>query len=202
MESLYVRPPRPGPRGSKRKDERNEAIVRLFLSGKTQPEIGAIYGITGSGVGNIVRAYGVKRRDGGKMVASSLREAAKSERILRYFKSLDCSPSEFYSTDQFKRAKRAFFQQRKSAGKRGIGWRLTFGQWWRIWIESGHWGQRGRGRDSFVMARHGDAGAYSVGNVYIASNAVNVSESQHVRGRHGKLFLAHLSSLSIGGTQC
>ena len=57
---------------------------------------------------------------------------------------------------------------RQNARARGIPFRLTFEQWWRIWQRSGKWKQRGkidergkRGR-GYCMARPGDQGAYEV----------------------------------------
>jgi len=53
--------------------------------------------------------------------------------------------------------------------------RLTFEEWCRIWEESGHWEERGRG--GYVMARHNDLGHYEVGNVSIKLSADNIREA-------------------------
>lgn len=53
--------------------------------------------------------------------------------------------------------------------------KMTFVEWLRVWVESGHWQQRGRGR--FVMARHNDVGHYEVGNVSIKSSGENVRDA-------------------------
>lgn len=71
----------------------------------------------------------------------------------------------------------AFLKQRRNAAKRGIGWQLTLWEWWSIWQESAHWGDRGRQVGNFVMARHGDVGPYAVGNVSIVTTSQNLSEA-------------------------
>src|SRR5574343_918767 len=80
----------------------------------------------------------------------------------------------------------AYREQKKAADKRGILWRMTFPEWVGVWDESGHWESRGRGRGKFCMARHGDAGAYEVGNVSIVRNEVKASDA-HTGRKHGAL---------------
>jgi hypothetical protein len=72
---------------------------------------------------------------------------------------------------------RKWTAQREHAKRRGIAWDLTLWQWWSIWSESGHWNDRGPLEHQYCMARHGDAGAYAVGNVYIATNSKNHSDA-------------------------
>lgn len=70
---------------------------------------------------------------------------------------------------------RAFQHQRTAAlNRRGIEWNLTLIAWWGIWDASGHWPDRGIGR-GWHMCRHGDQGAYEVGNVFIGEGAGNLS---------------------------
>lgn len=79
-------------------------------------------------------------------------------------------------------AKKKFRQQRSGAKKRGIGWELTFDQWWDIWTQSGKWSDRGRGALRCCMARKLDRGPYAVGNVYIATNSINSMDHFHWNG--------------------
>lgn len=72
----------------------------------------------------------------------------------------------------------AYMSQRRNAGLRGIGWELTFVQWWDVWQRSGHWNDRGRGQ-GYCMARIGDTGPYAVGNVEIKTIGENFSESYY-----------------------
>lgn len=66
-------------------------------------------------------------------------------------------------------------QQLCAAERRGIEWKLTFNEWWKIWQDSGHWAERGQGAQKYCMCRYGDVGPYAVGNVYIATNHENNS---------------------------
>lgn len=92
-------------------------------------------------------------------------------------------PLEFFDDeDQGPRAYKRFAKQRGHAKERGIGWELTFAEWWGIWRESGRWNERGcASGDAAVMARHGDQGPYAHGNVRIRTLTQNFAESREVR---------------------
>jgi hypothetical protein len=64
-----------------------------------------------------------------------------------------------------------FRQQRSNARRRGIGFFLTFDEWWSIWQKSGMYEHRGPG--GYVMHRIGDDGNYEVDNVEIISATEN-----------------------------
>lgn len=72
-------------------------------------------------------------------------------------------------------------RQRANAHKRGIGWELTFPQWWDMWQKSGKWEQRGREAGQYYMCRFGDTGPYSDDNVRIDTMSSNALESWAVR---------------------
>lgn len=74
----------------------------------------------------------------------------------------------------------AFLKHRDHARRRGIAWEFNLEDWWRLWDESGHWAERGRG-NAYMMCRKGDEGPYAAGNVFIATGAVNASTSNHRR---------------------
>jgi hypothetical protein len=74
-------------------------------------------------------------------------------------------------------AKRKWYDQRQNARRRGIKWDLPFDTWMKIWMDSGHWHERGvKTPGSYVMSRKGDQGPYSVDNVEIKTNRENLSE--------------------------
>jgi hypothetical protein len=75
----------------------------------------------------------------------------------------------------------AYNRQKCNAGKRGIGWNLTLGEWWRIWSDSGKWAERGRGRGKYHMARNRDGGTYAAGNVRIIVCEDNLAEEAEIR---------------------
>jgi hypothetical protein len=69
--------------------------------------------------------------------------------------------------------KQNFLVQQWHANKRGIQWNLTYDEWLDIWIQSGHFHERGKGKDKYCMCRHGDIGPYEIGNVYITTYSQN-----------------------------
>lgn len=69
-------------------------------------------------------------------------------------------------------------KQKSNAKSRGIPFRLSFVQWWKIWQDSGMYERRGR--RGFVMHRVNDEGPYEVGNVEIISHVDNFREAMEV----------------------
>ena len=72
--------------------------------------------------------------------------------------------------------RQAFTMQRLNAKRRGIPFKLTYLQWLELWAASGVLGKRGKGSGKYQMARHGDQGAYEVGNVSIITHNQNSRE--------------------------
>lgn len=64
-----------------------------------------------------------------------------------------------------------FTRHKANAKRRGVPFKLTYGQWAHIWLSSTYYGVRG-----YAMCRYGDAGAYAVGNVYIGSAGRNARD--------------------------
>lgn len=93
--------------------------------------------------------------------------------------------------EERRRIKHAFFTQRSTMktkrrkDKLGneIEFNLTFEEWLRIWVESGHLHERGCRKGQYVMSRKGDIGNYEVGNVEIKQQSDNIVEAQTGRKR-------------------
>lgn len=66
---------------------------------------------------------------------------------------------------------------RHNASHRGIGFELTYAQWFSIWKSSKRIDQRGKRADCYVMARKNDEGAYKIGNVRIITARENALEN-------------------------
>lgn len=66
--------------------------------------------------------------------------------------------------------------QCRAAKRRGVAWSITFREWLAVWSESGLKHLRGVGKGRYCMARHGDIGPYSVGNVSIQLCTKNSSD--------------------------
>ena len=58
-----------------------------------------------------------------------------------------------------------------------IEMRLTFEEWLDIWLESGHWHERGRHKGQYCMSRKDDLGHYEKGNVEIKLSSLNGGEA-------------------------
>ena len=63
--------------------------------------------------------------------------------------------------------KGVYIRQAANARRRGIPWEFTFDTWWEVWQNSGKWNERGRGKDTYCMARRRDQGSYRPDNVVI-----------------------------------
>lgn len=77
-----------------------------------------------------------------------------------------------------------FSVQKRKAKQRGIEWKLSFNEWWKVWEESGKWNQRGV--DGYAMCRNGDSGSYSMGNVRIDTFKNNSLENYTIIGIDNK----------------
>jgi len=70
--------------------------------------------------------------------------------------------------------KRAYGDQMRHAGERGIVWLFTYEEWLEKWLVSGKWFERGRKPEQFCMCRVGDDGPYSNRNCFIATVEENL----------------------------
>ena len=70
----------------------------------------------------------------------------------------------------------AFYNHMKRAESHCIGFELTFDQWLKIWLDSGHLAERGNHKGQYGMARFEDKGPYAVGNVKIITTEENLRE--------------------------
>lgn len=160
-------------------DERSDAMRSLYLSGKTLEEIGQQFGVTRERIRQIVtKHYGKLAEVGGGCERSRRKKLSAAEkREARYMKTWGCSYKQYRTVLKYaSKPTYAFIGQRRNAKSRGIGWELNFWQWWSIWQQSGHWGQRGRGNDGYCMCRLNDKGPYAADNVYIATGIENMQD--------------------------
>jgi len=91
----------------------------------------------------------------------------------------------------------AYDTQKSHAKTRGIAFLLSFAEFQGIWLESGHWPDRGRGKRRYVMARFGDVGPYEVSNVRVCTSEENRAEfASHITNEYRQ----RLSKAQIGRT--
>ncbi len=69
-----------------------------------------------------------------------------------------------------------YLYQKSAAKGRDIEFLLSFDEWIKIWMDSGHLPNRGKGSSQYCMSRFDDKGAYAVGNVKIITNCQNEKE--------------------------
>lgn len=90
------------------------------------------------------------------------------------------------------KAKRQFWNHKQRAKRNGIDFLLTFEQWCKIWLDSGHYYEKGTKQGQYVMSRFNDVGPYSVDNVKIQTVGENTKEaftthnSDFIKPRLGK----------------
>ena len=94
--------------------------------------------------------------------------------------------------------KQAYNSQKATSKIRGIEFLLTFDEWYKFWLDSGHLHERGKGKDKYCMARFGDKGAYKLGNIKIILYGENVREA--VAGVSCSLLHRERVSISKRGT--
>ena len=79
-------------------------------------------------------------------------------------------------------AKKKYWAHYSNAKFRNISFELTYDQWITIWLNSGHWHERGNKRNQYCMSRYRDRGPYSVTNVFIQLATENVKQGNDTRG--------------------
>lgn len=171
---------------------RDAEMVLLFRDGKTMQEIAGEYGISRERVRQRLASLGLDALDGGSAVRrfvswhekADAESAKEREREQKFFARYAMSRADMdeittqagVTISHRRHPARLWSRQKLQARKRGIEWQMTFADWWRIWQQSGHWEERGRG-NGYCMARWADDGPYSVDNVYICTIGQNFSDS-------------------------
>lgn len=166
--------------------ERATAMEAMYRGGKTLAEIGTLYGVTRERVRQILsRHQRMTADEGGQAFKARInREKSRVKKEALCQERYGCSLAERRmllrigremvkdGCGRYRTPTYAFTSQRSNAKARGIDWSMTLLDWWRVWEASGKWAERGRGQ-GFMMCRFGDAGAYEIGNVYIATGVHN-----------------------------
>jgi transposase len=165
-------------------DARAIRMMEMYRSGLTLQQIGTRYQVSRERVRQILRRFECLPQEGGSCRrGKNKREQYIADREQRSFKRHGCSYEEYLAI-RAEGATKPWRFQKRSARYRGIHWDLNLKQWWDIWQKSGHWHERGRGKDLYCMARVSDEGGYAYGNVYITTLRENGQEYQQNRDRN------------------
>ena len=75
------------------------------------------------------------------------------------------------------KSKQQYHNHKARAKRKGIPFELTFEQWYKIWLDSGHYHEKGTKHGQYVMSRYQDKGGYTIDNVYIQTVGDNTREA-------------------------
>lgn len=168
-----------------RDTSRDESIKAMYQSGMTLQQIGDQHSLSRERIRQVLRKIGVSPESGGAAKRLSVkRDLARHAVELRLIQKHDVDTVTMQELRQM-RVVHAWMQQRTNARRRGIGWHLTIGQFWKIWQDSGKWSNRGCGKGKYCLSRYGDLGDYRIGNVWVCEFAENCREAS-VRAVRGK----------------
>ncbi len=154
---------------------RNLKILSMHRQGVNMTKIGAQMGVTRERVRQILKRHGITGRDAGAAKKAKKTEAALIAREARCMARHGMTLSAYTAASKAGHVA-AYCQQRNTARHRGVDWKLSFGEWFSIWQESGKLHLRGRGVGHYVMSRACDSGGYVLGNVHIQLSTENNSE--------------------------
>lgn len=159
-----------------REKKRADEMYAAYCEGKSQSQIGEMYGITRQAVSVLFSRHGyICDHIGYKKRIAEGRAAKQSQKDSRSI-AMHGIPYEKYKYLLSIGATVKYVAQRTRARARGIAWNFNLGDWWEVWEKSGKWEQRGLGTGRYVMARFGDIGPYSKDNVRIITHNENSSE--------------------------
>lgn len=191
---------------------RTQTMIDAYRAGQTMTAIGLSHGLSRERIRQLLTRSGVARAEGGFVKNCAEKRAMlvarqEQKRDARCRERWGISREEYLAlcveyggSSRNSNPLRSFAFQRRNAATRGIGWEFTFPEWWRVWQESGHWRQRGRGQ-GYCMARYADAGPYSASNVYICTIGQNFADSYLVdkpNRRKSRGFTLHRYKVSSG----
>lgn len=170
----------------KRRKRRRDLIVAQYKNGISSTVIADKEGVSHQRIQQILSKEGIKKNEGGASLKSRLK---KEKRLSAMDKNSRTRVG--YSFIEYKNIRNLpgkpairYRKQRQNAKERGIGWDLTFRQWWEVWDTSGKWNERGKFRGQHVMARFNDKGPYKKDNVSIITCTQNIVDGYRYRGNN------------------
>jgi len=74
------------------------------------------------------------------------------------------------------KANDAYRKQRNQVKRRKVEFDISFEDWMYVWLDSGYWTLRGKGKGTYNMSRKNDTGPYAKDNVFIQTHEGNASD--------------------------
>jgi hypothetical protein len=159
---------------------RAEQMERYWKRGWTLERIGKKYGITRQRVQQILKKRGCSRGNGGDSMRADERERArkKKQKAVRRSRDRACRARWGIGLDEYEKLRAMdediqktpmyrFRNSRRMKLRKGIGWELTFAQWWDYWQRSGKWDQYGNRSGKYALVRKDNKNVYKRGNVAV-----------------------------------
>lgn len=143
-------------------------MIEARKRGDSLDEIGKRHGVTRERARQIIKKHGGPTGFLARVYSGTKtkeRKAAHVAAVLARYKRTWAEHRQLVATG----ATQAWRKQKNSCRLRGIAWELPFEDWWRLWQESGHWEQRGRSRDAYVLTRADYALPFSATNALITT---------------------------------
>ena len=173
------------------KTARNKRIAEKFKNGQTLSSIGKEYGISRQAVQIIISRSKLDRSNGGYFGSKArIKERAeiKKEKQRNHIKKINDKYGMNYkdvrelqttlcdtTCPTLTNPTYVFFRKKHNAIRAGINWTLKFGDWWKLWSESGKWEERGRKNHEYVLGRKTNKRGFTPENSVIITNKENIA---------------------------
>jgi hypothetical protein len=146
-------------------------MVSMYTNGDTLEKIGIKYGVTRERIRQYLSSRGITRENNPRhefIVTRNLKRreedlAAQNERSLARWGVSLSERKELTTMGVLS----AYRNHERAATRDGYSFEMSLKEWWCAWKDSGHWDQRGKGKDKYVMTRIDRTLPLNIGNYEI-----------------------------------
>ncbi len=163
------------------KEARTQEIISAFLKGDSMSAIGERHDLSRQRVYQILKREGYSRTDGGITVTAAKNRLKVEERREDREQERNDAMLKLHgiTLDEYRRLKRTrpfedYREQRRNASSKGVGWKLVYPEWLKLWEDSGHLRERGPG-NGYGLSRIRHDGDFELGNVIVRRNSESSS---------------------------
>ena len=159
--------------------QRDTEIIEAHRNGETTEAVSSRYGLSRQMVWKIINKAGLNRHNAGPYgndaFKAKRKKQAQARQRIREARCLEVYGLPYWTMqaifEQYKGRRPtpwgAFQRQRHTARRRDVKWDLTFGDWWRAWLDSGQWEQRGRKPGQYCLTREDMRQGFTKDNIHI-----------------------------------